>query len=331
MNKTKSAVLTVLVSVCLFSCGKKDWHVYEGTVWGTSFHIDYYADKNLNDSINAVMRRVELSLSPFDKGSIISRINRGEAAMCDSNLIKVYNRSKFVWEISEGAFDPTVAPAVNLWGFGYKDSELHPDSIAVEGIKRFVDFGKSYLEDGILIHPDSMEFDFSAITKGFGCDMVGEMLAGNGCSDYMVEIGGEIALRGNNSRGEKWHIMIDAPVENNNEVVHKRMAVVELTDCGMATSGNYRNYRETESGKVWHTIDPRTCRPANSNVLSATVLAENTMTADALATACMVMNPDSAVAMVESVPGASVLLVLKPDVPTDDLKLVVSKRFPKLN
>ncbi len=331
MKKIESVIFALVTLFCLSSCGKKEWYVYEGAVWGTSFHIDYCGDKNLNDSINLVMRRVELSLSPFDKESLISKINRGEDAECDSDMVKVYNCAKYVWRISGGAFDPSVAPAVNLWGFGYKGAETQPDEDSVERVKALVGLGKSYIENGFLKHAEGMEFDFSAITKGFGCDMVGEMLERNGCENYMVEIGGEISLKGKNRRGEKWHIMIDAPVENNSEVVHERMAIIELTDCGIATSGNYRNYRETETGKVWHTIDPRSCRPAEGNVLSATVIAENAMIADALATACMVLPPDSAMAMVKSVPGSRVMLVLKPVGSSGELEMLVSEEFPEIN
>lgn len=330
MNKIKSVILIITTLIGLCSCGKKEWFVYEGAVWGTSFHIDYYGAINLNDSINQVMRRVELSLSPFDKNSLISKINRGEEAVCDSDLIKVYECSEYVWRMSGGAFDPTVAPAVNLWGFGYKNAEYQPDAESIERVKALVGFGKTSIENGELKHPDGMEFDFSAITKGFGCDMVGEMLKRNGCDNYMVEIGGEISLDGKNSRGELWHIMIDAPIENNTEVVHERMAIVALSDCGIATSGNYRNYRETDTGKVWHTIDPRSCRPAEGNILSATVIAENAMMADALATACMVMNPDSAMAMIKSVPGASVMLVLKSDGSKGEMKTLVSEGFTEI-
>lgn len=329
MNKIRSTIAIVGALLCLCSCGGKEWRKYEGATWGTTFHITYFSEYSLDDSINTTLRSVELSLSPFDKESLVSRLNRGEEAVCDSLFLTVYAGAREIWAASGGAFDPTVAPAVNLWGFGYKNSGIEPSQSDIESIKGLVDFGKIELNGMNLIRPAGVELDFSAITKGYGCDMVAEMLRRNGCGDYMVEIGGEIALAGKNSRGESWHIMVDAPVESNEAVVHDRMAVIELTDCGLATSGNYRNYRETSLGKVWHTIDPRTCRPAISNTLSATVIAENTMLADALATACMVLPADSAIAMIEK-NGASAMLVMQNDSTEGGWKTVVSEGFPAL-
>ncbi|MDE5744500.1 MAG: FAD:protein FMN transferase [Paramuribaculum sp.] len=330
MNRVRFAIVILAALLCLGSCGGKEWRKYEGATWGTTFHITYFSEYNLDDSIIATMRGVELSLSPFDKESLVSRLNRGEDAVCDSLFLTVYAGAREIWVASGGAFDPTVAPAVNLWGFGYKNSGIEPSQSDIDRIKGLVDFGKIELSGLNLIRPSGVELDFSAITKGYGCDMVAEMLQRNGCSDYMVEIGGEIALAGKNNRGENWHIMVDAPVENNESVVHDRMAVIELTECGLATSGNYRNYRETSSGKVWHTIDPRTCRPAVSRTLSATVIAENAMFADALATACMVLPADSAIAMIEKMKGASAMLVLENDSIGDCWKTIVSKDFPVL-
>ncbi|MDE6265379.1 MAG: FAD:protein FMN transferase [Paramuribaculum sp.] len=326
----RAIAVAVALTVMLFcSCSKKQWHTYEGAVWGTTFHITYLSEANMDDSINAVMRMVELSLSPFDKQSVVSRINRGETVECDSLFIAVFERGKEVWSLSGGAFDPTVAPAVNLWGFGYKNLGREPFDSEIDSVRELVGFGKACMNDGMLLSPHGMEYDFSAITKGFGCDMVGRMLARNGSIDYMVEIGGEIALSGKNRMGEDWHIMVDAPVESNTEIVHDKMAVIAVTGCGIATSGNYRNYRETEKGKIWHTIDPRTCRPAENVTISATVIAPDAMTADALATACMVMHPDSAIAMIDRLEGVRALLVVRSQGAESEWNTIASGDFPE--
>lgn len=158
----------------------------------------------------------------------------------------------------------------------------------------------------------STEFNFSAITKGYGCDLIGEMFRRNGCEDYLVEIGGEIALSGRNPRGEPWRIMVDAPLDNDTAIVHERMALMQLSEGGVATSGNYRNYKESAAeGKVWHTISTVTGRPAHTDLLSATVVAPSAMLADAYATACMAMSADSACAMIERVVGVEALLVTR--------------------
>lgn len=290
----------------------------EGAVWNTTFHITYLSDRDMRDSIITVMKRVETSLSPFDSGSLISRINSGEGMETDSLIVRILAESHRIHRLSGGAFDPTVAPLVNLWGFGYRPGDPEPSQMDIDSLLEFVGIDSCFIIDRGLMAKKrpSTEFNFSAITKGYGCDLVGEMLERNGIKDYMVEIGGEIAMSGRNPRGEKWHIMVDAPVEGDSVPVHERLAVVELTDCGVATSGNYRNYRETAAGKVWHTISPQTGRPALTDLLSATVIAPTCMTADALATSCMAMSGDSALRMIENIPGCEALLVTSEGVMT---------------
>lgn len=230
--------------------------------------------------------------------------------MTDTLLRRIFIASQHINRLSGGAFDPTVAPLVNLWGFGYDNADEPPTQAMIDSALTLTGILRCHLDGERLLKPAAAtEFNFSAITKGYGCDLVGEMLARNGASDYMVEIGGEIALRGKNPKGELWHIQIDAPIAEAGAPSHKSLSVIELTDCGIATSGNYRNFHETASGRTWHTIDPATGRPVQTSTLSATVIAPDCMTADALATACMAMQPDKALRMIEAIPGASALLV----------------------
>jgi len=294
-------------------------------MWNTMYHVTYQSDRDLHDSIIAVMKMVERSLSPFDKGSLISAVNRGDSVRADSLLRRVFAASLDVNRRSGGAFDPTVAPLVNLWGYGYRSAGVEPTPGAIDSLLEFVGIDECLIDaDGYVRkkHPGT-EFNFSAITKGYGCDMVGEMLRRNGCENYMVEIGGEIAVAGVSARGHVWRIMVDAPIDCDTAVVHERMAVVEVSDCGVATSGNYRNYRETPDGRTWHTISPRSGRPAVTDLLSATVIAPDCMLADAYATACMARTVDSAMVMIESVPGVEALLVTRDTV-------IMSKNFPEL-
>lgn len=235
----------VLASLLLPSCSSPGpYRTLQGAIWGTVYHISYRSPHDLADSVRAVFARVEMSLSPFAPASLISRINSGDSvARADSLLRCVFAASRRVSSHSGGAFDPTLAPLVNLWGFGYRDTGIEPSQRAIDSLLATVGIlGCSILPDGTIskVHPDT-EFNFSAITKGYGCDLVADMLRRNGVEDYMVEIGGEIALGGLNPKGEKWHIMIDAPIECDTAVVHSRMALIEITDCGVATSGNYRN------------------------------------------------------------------------------------------
>ncbi|MDE6390048.1 MAG: FAD:protein FMN transferase, partial [Duncaniella sp.] len=242
---------------------------------------------------------------------LISRVTRGEDVCADSLLVRILGESRRVCALSGGAFDPTVSPLVNLWGFGYKPGDPEPSQEKVDSLLQLVGIGEcSVSADGRVVkkHPQT-EFNFSAITKGYGCDLVGEMLARNGATDYMVEIGGEIAMRGRNPKGHDWHIQIDAPVESDGAPVHEQLVVLPLTDCGVATSGNYRNYRETGEGRVWHTISPVTGRPAITDILSATVIAPSAMLADALATACMASPASEALDMVSAIPDVEALIV----------------------
>lgn len=314
MTRFVISLLLTAVLMAAPSCKRPaQYRTMAGTVWHTTYHIRYESERDLDDSVMAVMRQVELSLSPFDSTSLVSALNRGEKVKADPFLRRVIDGSRRVCALSGGAFDPTVAPLVNLWGFGWTgdgDGSVPPRS-AIDSVLAFVGMEECMVaDDGSVIkkHPDT-QFNFSAITKGLGCDEVGAMFVRNGVDNYMVEIGGEIAVGGVNPRGELWHLMIDLPVESDTAVVHEPLTVIELGQGGMATSGNYRNYRDTERGRVGHTISPVTGEPVVTGILSATVIAPDCMTADALATACMAMPPDSVFRMAASLDSIRMILV----------------------
>lgn len=300
-----------IASLASVSCaGGAEYRKTSGAGWGTLYNITYKADRDLSDSVVAVMRRVELSLSPFEPASTVSRVNRGETSEVDSMFVAVFECSRRVSRLSGGAFDPTVAPLVNLWGFGYRDGcEEPPAQSLVETERAKVGIDSCRLE-GLQLqrkHP-ATEFDFSAVAKGFGVDCVAEMLRRNGSEDYMVEIGGEVAVSGRNPHGRPWRIAVEEPVAGERGGA---VSVVELSGCALATSGNYRNFRElSPDSAVWHTIDPRTGYPARGSVASATVKALSCMLADALATACMVLPAGRGLALADSLPGVSVMLVV---------------------
>lgn len=312
MKKIDYLLLWAFVGLALVSCsGVKSYRTAEGGVWNTLYRITYNSDRDLQDSILAVMKRVEMSLSPFAEGSLVSRINAGEDVAADSLFIHVFTASQEINRLSGGVFDPTVAPLVNLWGFGYRKTGVEPSQEVIDSLLPLVGIASCHIgDDGKVTRlSEGTEFNFSAITKGYGCDLVGEMLRRNGVEDYMVEIGGEIAATGHSPRGTAWRVMVDAPVGTDTTVVHERLAVIEITDCGVATSGNYRNYRETAQGRVWHTVSPLTGHPAMTDLLSATVKAPTCMEADALATACMAMDCRPALSMIERLPHVEALLV----------------------
>lgn len=314
------SLVTAFILLAVVCCGcdrAPSWHYASGTTWGTVYHIKYRSDRDLSDSITAVMRAVDMSLSPFEKASTVSAVNAGQDVRADAMLCDVISLSQRVCSISSGAFDPTVAPLVNLWGFGYRDGAADiPDSAAISAALASVGVRECRVDSGMRVHKKSpsTEFNFSAIAKGYGVDMIAAMLRRNGCSDYMVEVGGEIALDGDGPSGRGWNIQIDAPIDDNNAPGTNRLTTINLTGRCIATSGNYRNHRSTSRGEVGHTISPVTGMPVASSTLSATVLAPNTAMADALATAMMVMPPDSAMKMVESMPLVDALIVIaQPD------------------
>jgi thiamine biosynthesis lipoprotein len=302
------AILTVLVCSCANS---HKWHSVEGAVWGTTYHITYNADRALDDSIIAVMRDVELQVSPFEPASVISHINNHTTDSVSEMFATVFKESQRINKISGGAFDPTLAPLINLWGFGYTHPDsLQCDSADVARVMQCVGIDHCAIAHGKVVrkHPDT-QFNFSAIAKGLGVDRVAEMLHRNGCEDYMVEIGGEMSLRGYNPDGKDWRVQIDDPVASATQ--HRKYALVSLTDCCIATSGNYRNFHVLADGtRVSHTISAVTGYPITTSTLSVTVVAPTCITADGLATACMAMPLADAVKMIEGEPNTSALFVV---------------------
>lgn len=308
--------LLALLTGCTLS-PRSTYRQAEGAAWGTFYHITYNSPTDLSDSIVAVIHDIDMSLSPFQKDSRISRINRGEDMTTDSLLAGVFTLSQHVNALSGGAFDPTLATLINLWGFGYKEASESdsPYQLQIDSCLQWVGIADCHIDpDGLLVkkHPKT-EFNFSAIAKGYGVDKVAEMLRRNGCTDYMVEIGGEIALSGVSPRGGDWVIQVDAPVYDAAGMIHDEFVCLSLTGRGIATSGDYRNFRDTANGRVSHTINAVTGRPVATGTVSATVVAESTALADALATAIMAMPADSAIAMMEKIGSAEALIVIGHD------------------
>lgn len=199
MNKTVKfafVLLTMFIITGLSSCGKSEYRGDEGVVWHTSYHITYKADRNMSDSILAVLNRVGDSMNVFDPASLASRVNAADSIAVNSDYIRVYDMSVKVNALSEGAFDPTLGPLITAWGFG-KGHQATADTLRIDSLLSIVGIGRTHISDGILYKEDRrIEFNFSAVAKGYGCDRVGEMLGASGVGDYLVEIGGEIACAG---------------------------------------------------------------------------------------------------------------------------------------
>lgn len=280
----------------------------EGMIWNTIYHITYEGPEELRDSVLPVLNKVSASLSVFEDNSLVSRLNKSDSIKADFHLLTVYDASRRINELSKGNFDPTVSPLIDAWGFG-RGHKVSKDTTAIDSILNFIGIKKTHRKGEWIIKEDKRtQFNFSAIAKGYGCDAVGEMFRRNGVMNYMVEIGGELSLMGKSPSGKKWQIAIDAPVEDKNPGEETSM-VLSLTDVGIATSGNYRNYREEGDKRIGHTISPSSGRPIQNEILSATVIAPNCMEADGLATACMASSEEEAKRLLEK-SGVEALLIM---------------------
>ena len=296
-NKTGRIACAVLVVALLAAIVWREsksepvfsYYRNEGLIFNTIYHITYEATEDYQSQIEAELQRFNASLSPFEPTSVIARMNNNDPEVrADRWFTVVFDRSKEIWSDTEGAFDPTVSPLINAWGFGFK-SGIPVTPERVDSLWQLVGMEHMSLTDGRLHKDDPrMTLNFSAIAKGYAVDVVASFLRERGVENYLVEIGGEVAAHGENSRGEYWRIGIDTP-EESNVAGGDIEAVVLLNDAALATSGNYRNFRIVDGRRVAHTIDPTTGYPARHSLLSATVLAPDCMTADAYATAFMVL------------------------------------------
>ena len=272
-------------------------------IFGTVMNITYTHTEDLHDTIMTCLKNVDGSLSMFNPNSTISRINRGETDTLCTYLTEILPMAHSVSEATDGAFDITVAPLVNAWGFGFKSGQL-PTDAQVDSLRALVGYKSITFANGIISKENSgTVIDLSAIAKGFGTDQVANLLMEHGVKNFMVEIGGEIVTRGNNPKGKAWHIGINRPVEDSTGTHNEIQEVIAVHDRAMATSGNYRNFYITEDGrKVSHTIDPSTGRPVQHSLLSSTVLAPTCAMADAFATSFMVMGIEKAKEVVKAHP-----------------------------
>lgn len=281
----------------------------EGFIFGTIYHITYQSDVNYQKEIEAELQKVDNSLSPFNKTSIISRINRNEDVKVDNMFAEVFQLAEKISKETDGAFDITVAPMVNAWGFGFKTGNP-PTKQTVDSLRAIVGFQKVTLEEEhVKKQNPHIMLDCSAIAKGYGSDIVARFLKKKGIQNFMVEIGGEIVVNGNSEKQVPWRVGINKPTDDSLNTSQELQDVINVTDIAMATSGNYRNFYYKNGKKYAHTIDPKTGYPVQHNILSATVLAKNCATADAYATSFMVMGLDGAKKVLEKHPELDAYLI----------------------
>lgn len=298
MKKFSSTIYIALiissVAMLFLACAAMVFRSMEGVIWHTSYHITYQSDKDYDDDILRLMNDVDAELSPFNKKSNVSLLNVSDSVQLTAMLRDVFLKAQEIYVKSNGYFDPTAAPLISAYGFGAGEKSM-PDSLAIDSMLQFIGMDKTFMRGEYIVKKDRrMQFNFSALAKGYGCDCVGRLLAHKGVENFMVEIGGEIVVRGHNPQGDKWHISIDKPIEDNEGAMHESQLIVAVTDCAIATSGSYRNFRDEGDKRISHIVNPRTGQPAATDIVSATVITHDCITADALATACMALGSEQA-------------------------------------
>lgn len=312
-------ILTMVMVACQPPVNEKVYLI-EGEAQGSTYHIKYIAerDENLKPAIDSILQVIDLSMSTYRPDSAISKINQGDTTVVvDEHFRKVFEASQQIWQESEGLFDPTVGVLVNAWGFGkQKISEADlPTDKKIDSLRKYVGFDKVALTEKNLIKKRYTEilFDFNAIAQGYTSDVVANYLSVRGIKNYIVEIAGEMYLKGKNTVEDKsWTIGVENPLKPLDD--RDLVATIQFTNQGLATSGNYRKVWTDSNGRKYvHSINPLTGRATQSDVLSATVVAPSTMLADGYATMFMVMGLAKSKAFLEKHPDLAVLLVYSDD------------------
>lgn len=334
--------LFVIIAIALLAVGlmrnsssvPAPYQQHTGTVFHTIYNITYQSDSDYHAQIQQLFREFDGSMSMFNDTSLITRFNRNDTtARADRYFTTVFHKAKRVSELTGGAFDITVAPLVNYWGFGFTPKSANSEQCDkdLEEILSYVGHDLvSLTDDGRLVKQDSRTvLDASSIAKGYMSDVVAEFLQAKGVQNYMVEIGGEIALSGVNQRGQEWKVGVTRPVHDSLQVQGDYLGVIHLSAGGLATSGNYRNFYDEGGKRYAHTINPHTGFPIQTDVLSATVLAPDCMTADAFATSFMVLGSDSALALLARLPDVHGYLVVPSASDSTSLEVLYSDGFEK--
>lgn len=308
--KIQSLIILGL-SLILFSCEQEaKTFVVQGEAQGTTYTIKYISKQEIKDlkvQMDSLLDAFDQSLSTYKDNSLISKLNRGESIKLDAPFKAVYLRSMELNQQSDGAFDPTIAPLISSWGFNFENPQVL-DSAQVDSLLQYCGFQHFEIRgDSLMPLKLGVQLNFNAIAQGYAVDLMGEILKRHKQSNFYVELGGELVVRGKNPEREEWKIGIDKPIDDNldRELSH----LVRLSNKAMATSGNYRSYYEFEGKKYPHTLNPKTGFPVQHHLLSATIIAEDCMTADAVATACMVMGFEKSKSWIEQLEGVEALLI----------------------
>ncbi len=310
----KKLLSILTVALILGSCASKpEWvkNFNSGSALGTTYHITYISKNKLDyqRDIDSVFHVINASMSTYIPSSDISKINIGDTTVVVDHMFRdVFELSKEIYDRSNGYFDPTVGSLVNAWGFG-PGKQIELDSLKVDSILQYVGFDKVGISNNnrITKADANIYFDFNAIAKGYAIDRLALMLEKHGITDYLVEVGGEIVAKGENKvKGKQWVVGIDNP-----EGDDKPKILLNLKNIALASSGNYRKFRvdSITGNKFVHTIDPKTGYTKNSNILAASVVADNCAKADGYATALMAMDLEDSKRLLEKDPNIEAYII----------------------
>ena len=297
--------------VALASCNNTPKKiVLQGEAQGSYYAITYFDEqgRNFQNEIDSIFHAVDMSVNLWVDTSIISKVNRNEEVVLDAIFTDNFRIAQEAAQLSNGYFDPTISPIVAAWGFSYRNGDSITPQL-IDSLKQLVDYRNIRIENGKVVKAyPAITLDFNAIAQGYTSDLIASFLDSKGIMNYLVNIGGEIMARGCKTNGDPWIVGIEKPAENwdSEQMVQTRIA---LHDKGLVTSGSTRKYVERNGKRYSHCIDPKTGYPVEHNVLSATVLAENSVWADALASICMVMGMEKSLPLIESMDGVEVYYI----------------------
>ena len=303
--------------------------VLQGEAQGSYYAITYFDEqgRNFQREIDSIFHAVDMSVNLWVNNSVISKVNRNEEVTLDSIFIDNFRIAQEAAKLSDGYFDPTISPIVAAWGFSYKNGDTLTPQL-IDSLRDLVDYRKVRIENGSVIKDNpAMTLDFNAIAQGYTSDLIASFLESQGVVNYLVDTGGEIMAKGGKPNGQSWIVGIEKPADNwdSEQVVHTRIA---LRDKGLVTSGSTRKYVERNGKRYSHCIDPKTGYPVEHNVLSVTVLAENSVWADALASICMVMGMEKSLPLIESMDGVEAYYIYVNE--QNALETFASEGFAKL-
>lgn len=294
----------IFITLCclLTSCDSVEKQHFFGTTQGSYYSITYFDNQNRDFSheFDSIFKEIENTLSLWDENSMIRKVNSNDTTVVINQIfIDNFNYAMRAAELSDGYFDPTVGPLVAAWGFHFKEGMTMTPEI-VDSIRQIVGYKKVKIENGKVVKENpNMTLDFNAVAQGYTTDMIGDFLLSKDVEDFLVDVGGEIMARGNKPNGDLWKIGIEKPAENKNDarIVQE---IIELKDKSIVTSGNYRKYVEQDGKRYSHSLNPKTGYPSENNLLSATIICDNTAWADCLASICMLVGMEKAIEIIEA-------------------------------